>query len=220
MNRVMHHDAVLLALNELVRDSRLEGQCSTDGPCISAGGYWRDKTMNRPVKDLDIFIPHLEGGYKAVAAALSIYLESPVAPMNGSIQLAYSDVEVQAVFDTSVVDQSHRVPVQVIMLREGMNPLARVGSFDFGLCQLYSVGGDVLHTAAALHDEVNEQFTLVNCENQTEFNRSMRRFKRLTEEKYQGFPLRIPQEYHCFYAEWLATPNTFRSEINLDVRIS
>lgn len=209
------HNQILEDLNQMVHD--LEPFKITAEPkrvCVSAGGYWRDITMGRPVKDLDIFIPFIEGDVKSTAAAIGIYLGCSVKPMNGSIQISYSDVEVQAVFDTDLLEADYGVPVQVIMLRKNLAPVDRIGSFDFGLCQFANNGVVSITPYAATEDQVHKQFTLVNCENQQEFDRSMRRYHRLTSEKYQGFPLVIPEEFQDYYQAWLATSNTYTSGTN------
>lgn len=150
---------------------------------LLAGGFLRDVMLGRQPKDIDIFVPHSEnfswGSIEAV-------------PMLGAAEYM-EQCEVASIWDLP----GEELPVQVIMLRPGLDPVDRAKAHDFGICQVWH-DGCVQHMTRAFElDRLNETFTLVHCEDQKEFDRSMRRYERL-QEKFAGFPLVIPPQFEDF----------------------
>lgn len=151
---------------------------------ICAGGAVRDAINGKPVKDIDIFIAHVGEGLKVrLEAALHMefkYLCASYGTMG----------EVNTVWDAVGLE----VPVQVIELLPGYVPLDRVATMDFGICQCWNDGYNIDKTPAFSLDFMLDTFTLVQCENKREFERSMRRWKRLS-QKYPEFTLVVLDEF-------------------------
>lgn len=149
---------------------------------IMAGGYLRDKTFGKAPKDLDIFIPFMDEGEGMMELAHMGFREEPWS--------GYADLDEVCTVWSALFDG---FPVQVIELAPGMSPVERVKLHDFGLCQAWWDGASAWlgRTQAFGADMADRCFTLVHCESKHEWGRSMRRYKRLTEEKYKGWPLRL-----------------------------
>lgn len=150
---------------------------------LLAGGYLRDVLLGRMPKDIDIFVPHSESFSWGSIEAI---------PMLGAAEYM-EQCEVAHIWDLP----GEELPVQVIMLRPGLDPVDRARAHDFGICQVWHDGVTYGKTNEFVLDGVNRTFTLVHCEDQKEFDRSMRRYARL-QEKYAGFPLVIPPQFDDF----------------------
>ncbi|QSI31466.1 hypothetical protein GNX71_18530 [Variovorax sp. RKNM96] len=163
----------------------LAALCHIAPGSVLAGGYLRDRMNDKPVKDLDFFAP-----YGLTCEALRAAFPG-ACPETYAAFLAYSSSEVRDVFDIGMVD-GH--PAQVIVLEEGMDPLDRVSRMDFGFCQVATGVGVYLTTTAFEVDQLNQTATLVHCEDEREFTRSMKRWDRL-KLKYPERTLVIPAEF-------------------------
>lgn len=163
---------------------------------VVAGGYLRDLFFGKPVKDIDFFLPH-EG-----ATLENLRTVFPEAKLESySEWLAYRNEEVDAIYDLGLIDG---LPAQGIVLREGMDPWARTERFDFGFCQIRTFyDGFAQATDAFYKDAAASTATLVHCESQSEFDRSMKRWKRLS-KKYPELTLVIPEEFR----QWATTSLT------------
>ena len=155
---------------------------------LIAGGFLRDTATGRTPKDIDIFIPHQElpRGFP-LASELSV---------EGGAQYA-SGTEVECLWDLT----GYELPVQIIMLRPGMDPVERSQNHDFGICQIWWNGvGQAEYSEAFIHDIRHKTFTLTHCEDESEYKRSIRRWDRLS-QKYPEFSLVIPDKFQRFAAD-------------------
>ncbi|KQW02224.1 hypothetical protein [Rhizobacter sp. Root1221] len=150
---------------------------------ILAGGFLRDLLLDRTPKDIDIFVPHT-GCFQPGTLQL--------VPMMGAAEYM-EQTEVSYIWDVP----GFELPVQVIMLCPGLDPVDRAKAHDFGICQVWNDGAGLEWTPAFDKDWSNRTFTLDHCEDQKEFDRSMRRYERL-QEKFAGFPLVIPPQFESF----------------------
>lgn len=166
---------------------------------ILAGGYLRDAVMQGKPKDIDIFIPYTEES--VVESTVKVWRASELLGARYMPQQ-----EVSRVWDTSTYDVlqesskldyddliasiQSELQVQIIMLQKGMTVESRINGYDFGICQIFTKGEEVFCTQEFLDDVNNKTCTLLVCEDETQFKRSMRRFERF-KKKYFGLNLKI-----------------------------
>lgn len=147
---------------------------------ILAGGLLRDLYFGKEPKDADIFVPKLDPNNPAVQ-----YL-TPFC--DGVYMSAY---EVGMVWSTPWTILG--LPVQIIEMAEGLDPIDRVALHDFDFCQAWTEGF-AIHGVDKLHRvEETGIVTLVHCEDLQQYARSMRRWDRLS-ARYPELTLRIPDE--------------------------
>ena len=148
---------------------------------VIAGGCMRDWFIfrTRGIKDIDIFLP------MTTDKEITDYLNQ------GEIQIRsktknygnLSNDDINAVFSTSIkIDE---LPVEFIAVDVTLDRVLE--RFDFGICQIMYDGDKISYTEQFLEDINKCQFTLVRADNQDQFDRSKRRFTRLTENKYPGY---------------------------------
>ena len=155
-----------------------------------SGGYLRDIANGKPPKDIDVFCPLLT---ETKRTSLSkVFPGAKQEPY--SAWLDYATGEVEAVWDLGLVDG---LPFQLIELKVGLSPVERFKFNDFAICQLWHDGFSMQASKAALQDIAYNTFTLTQCENQKEFDRSMRRWERL-KAKYPDHSLVIPEEFRKY----------------------
>lgn len=147
---------------------------------ILAGGLLRDLYFGKEPKDADIFVPKLDPNNPAVQ-----YLTPFCA---GGYMSAY---EVGMVWSTPWTIQG--LPVQIIEMAEGLDPAARVALHDFDFCQAWTDGFSLNGINKLRQVEATGIVTLVHCEDLKQFDRSMRRWDRLS-ARYPELTLRIPDE--------------------------
>lgn len=166
-----------------------------------AGGCLRDLDNDRPVKDVDIFLPNLvppppppldPSDFFACLAtddfewlrwrvSASLPMDGQIVGVMGSYE-GWATEEVLGVFDIS----TPLLDYQLICLTTG--PETILPRMDFGICRI-SYDGDMVHRTNEYHaDKHNERFTLLRCGSHTELERSLARHKRLS-EKYVGWPI-------------------------------
>jgi hypothetical protein len=163
------------------------------GRTVLAGGYLRDLLLGRQPKDIDFFIQ----GRVDRAALHQAFPQFKPEPF--SEWLAYKGREVAGVYDLG--QQAGGLPMQLIELAEGYDPVERVTAHDFGICQIWTEDGVSIKTTPEFDlDAVNQTFTLTTCENPDEFDRSLKRYDRLR-QKYPEFNLVIPEKFH----QWIPT---------------
>jgi len=152
---------------------------------IVAGGFLRDRLMGVAPKDIDLFCRELTGEQQdAVARAFPGARVEPFSKF-----LSYQSPDVARVWD---LGEAGGYPLQLIEVRG--DPAVRAAHHDFGLCQVWHDGQELVCTDAFELDAQRRTFTLCHCESKREFDRSMKRFERLS-NKYLGFALVIPYEF-------------------------
>jgi hypothetical protein len=155
---------------------------------LIAGGACRDHILGKPVKDIDVFVPDQEGIELKLGAAFGHLHVNPII----AAEYAGAGGEVDHVYEISFGDDPfsesyfEHIPVQVIVLAEGLDPVERAQHHDFGICQVWYVGNGLFESTEAFHlDKSSSMFTLSHCENQQQFDRSIRRW---TSKFSQRFP--------------------------------
>lgn len=166
---------------------------------LIAGGAVRDHLLNRPVKDIDVFVPYSEDIEQKLQAAFGVLHVNPLI----SAEYAGAGGEVEHVYEVAISSDPFepdggRPPLQVIVLAPGLDPVDRARHHDFGICQCWYLGkGQFGETLAFTNDVMNQRFTLSHCEDQQQFDRSMRRWGRFR-ERFDGFYLYVPFEFMEF----------------------
>jgi hypothetical protein len=158
-----------------------------------AGGALRDIDNERPVKDLDVFAP-------CVASFDDLRLRVAGTPQLGlhkilRIMGSYDDWGTSEVVGVLDVDGPWG-PYQLIGLSTGPETILR--RLDFGICQIGHDGRRLVRTEAYFRDKADQTFTMVRCDDRNQLDRSLRRFKRLTAEKYRGWKFVDPQAFRRF----------------------
>jgi hypothetical protein len=168
---------------------------------LIAGGAVRDHLLNRPVKDIDVFVPYSEDIEQKLQAAFGVLHVNPLI----SAEYAGAGGEVEHVYEVAIssdpfgsLEEITRPPLQIIVLAPGLDPVDRARHHDFGICQAWYLGnGQFGETLAFTNDVMHQRFTLSHCEDQQQFDRSMRRWERFR-ERFDGFYLYVPFEFMEF----------------------
>lgn len=166
---------------------------------LIAGGACRDHLLGRPVKDIDVFVPYSEDIESKLQAAFGVLHVNPLI----SAEYAGAGGEVEHVYEVAISSDpfepdAGRPPLQVIVLAPGLDPVDRARHHDFGICQCWYLGnGQFQETLAFTNDVMHQRFTLSHCEDQQQFDRSMRRWERFS-ERFEGFYLYVPFEFMEF----------------------
>jgi hypothetical protein len=169
---------------------------------LIAGGACRDHILGRPVKDVDVFVPSQPNIDVKLAQAFGAFNVSPIiaaeyAGAGGEVEHVYEIQEEDA--DPFAPHPLEHVPVQVIVLAPGLNPVERAAHHDFGICQAWYIGGRVFSWTEAFHLDMQfRTFTLSQCEDQQQFDRSMRRWTGKFAKRFPEFSLHIPVGFHHF----------------------
>ncbi|MBY4725715.1 MULTISPECIES: hypothetical protein [Burkholderia] len=184
MNLIEQFDSILAQLQEV----GVKG--------LIAGGAVRDHILGKQVKDIDVFVAHDPDVVSKLQAAFGVLHVNPSLAAEYIGEVGQSEVShvygVTSSSDPFDTANTHRVPVQVIVLAPGMDPLDRVKHHDFGICQCWYEGaGKNGFTGAFFDDAASKQFTLSHCEDQHQFDRSMRRWERF-KERFPEFSLYVP----------------------------
>lgn len=161
---------------------------------LIAGGACRDHILGKPVKDIDVFVPDQENIEMKLGAAFGHLHVNPII----AAEYAGAGGEVDHVYEVSFGDDpfgdSH-IPVQVIVLAQGLDPIERAKHHDFGICQCWYVGNGLIESTHAFHlDKSSSTFTLDYCENAQQFGRSLRRWDRFA-KRFPEFSLVVPRGY-------------------------
>lgn len=160
---------------------------------ILAGGYLRDCLLGREPKDIDIFVPHEpgveDGRFECIRADGTGFVATP---MMGAAEYM-ERTEVSGIWDVRGFD----LPVQIVMLEPGLDPVERAELHDFGICQVWHDGAELHTTDSFEMDKAMQTFTLCHCEDEREYKRSMRRWERLR-VKYPSFTLVVPERFREF----------------------
>jgi hypothetical protein len=191
IRQVQHYGDILGAL-----------QRATHGPVHIAGGAVRDTILERPIRDIDIFLHHTAG---ETAAAL-LRTEFGYVKVGEWVQYEhFSDPMLVRVAKFEKADET--IPICLIGLAENLSPDDNIARFDFGVCMAAWDGcvGPMITDDDFKRDIESKTFTLYRADNLAQFSYSMVRFKKLTADRYKDWELSVPSQF-----EELAKEYTFR----------
>jgi hypothetical protein len=188
-----HYNPILTAIRAL------------DPTAHIAGGAVRDTLLERPIKDVDLF---LNGGpFQSTLQDAAKLLRSDFGFVKVGEWVQYegfSDPAVVAVAKFEKADET--IPVCLI----GLNPLYdfrprgmldNLSRFDFGIC-MAAWDGDEVYTAPEYKTDIERKtFTLCRADNQAQFNYSMSRFDKMTADRYAGWKLVVPGQFEAMAKE-------------------
>jgi Poly A polymerase head domain len=200
IRKVQYYDNILEALQRAI-----------PGSVHIAGGAVRDTILERPIRDIDIFLPHTASDQ---AAALLRTKFAYVKVGEWKQYLQFSDPMVVRVAKFEKADEI--IPICLIGLSEDLTPHDNIARFDFGVCMAAWQGGDtpLFSSNCFKRDIESKTFTLCRADNAAQFAYSMVRFEKLTANRYAGWKLAIPDQFkelvkeHTFRKHWYAEGNS------------
>jgi hypothetical protein len=173
------------------------------------GGAVRDTLLERPIRDVDLFLDVLCTDEAAAA------LRSQFGFVKVGEWESYEMFSDPAVIRVAKFEKANEtIPVCLIGLRhpyDSYEPIPPLGMrenlarFDFGIC-MAGWDGEVVYTAPEFKTDIERKtFTLCRADNQAQFDYSRSRFDKLTSDRYAGWQLIVPAEFKA-----LASENAFR----------
>jgi hypothetical protein len=169
-----------------------------------AGGAIRDTLLERPIKDIDLFL----GDYGIDKAAALLRSEFGFVKVGEWKQyLAFSDPRISRLAKFEKADEE--TPIALIGLTEWNEGYGRsvssiednLGRFDFGICMAAWNGSDVITMPEYRRDLEAKTFTLCRADNEAQFNYSMKRFEKITADRYAGWRLVVPKAFEDYAKE-------------------
>jgi hypothetical protein len=186
---VQHYAAVLTALRRAL-----------SGNVHIAGGAVRDTLLERPIRDVDIFL-HDD---VSDAAADLLRVDFGYVKVGQWVQYEhFSDPMVARVAKFEKADET--IPICLIGLAEDLDVQSNVARFDFGVCMAAWDGNNIFSDERFKRDVETKTFTLCRADNLAQFSYSMVRFQKLTADRYAGWSLTVANEF-----KELAREHTFR----------
>lgn len=149
---------------------------------VIGGGCLRDVYFGVEPKDIDIFIPMTTqkevSDFLVESNEITVHRDMP--SYNG-----FSNSDVTRVVTVTWKNlKADDLPVELIAVEVTKDAI--LNRFDFGICQLTYDGVEVKYTSRFIIDARTKCFSLVRCDNQDQFNRSLKRWERL-HERYPDF---------------------------------
>jgi hypothetical protein len=176
-------------------------QQDVSGSVHIAGGAVRDTILERPIRDIDIFLPHTTGD-QAVALLRTEFGYVKVGEWKQYEH--FSDPAVVRVAKLEKADET--IPICLIGLTKDLAPDDNIARFDFGVCMAAWDGtGAMITNDDFKRDIESKTFTLCRADNLAQYSYSMIRFKKLTADRYKDWGLSVPSQF-----EELAKEHTFR----------
>lgn len=169
-----------------------------EAKAVISGGFLRDAVLGRVPKDCDVFIaaPEFpdEDFWPAVNKSFGPIRWACIIPedYDDAVPGIFWIGEGAAIGNTGVC-------FNVVLIHAGVSPVEDAKAHDFGICQIWHDGTGLNYTDAFAEDVQHATFTLSVCEDYKQFERSMRRWKRLR-PRYPACRLVVPDQY----AHWLA----------------
>jgi hypothetical protein len=192
MRKIQHHYNILEALQRTL-------------PCKPhiAGGAVRDTILERPIRDIDIFI-HEASGDTAAALLRSDFGYVKVGEWKQ--YAGFADPIVVRVAKLEKADET--IPICLIGLEQDLTPVRNIERFDFGVCMATWDGGEFVPAYPFKKDTEGQTFTLCRADNDAQFAYSMIRYSKLTADRYKGWGLQVPGKFenlakeHAFRKHW------------------
>lgn len=194
---VSDYAAVLATLQQIAPEAHI------------AGGAVRDTILQKQIADIDVF---MDDAHAEEAAALLRSSCGYVRVGEWRQYLGFSDPAMTCVarFETALAT----IPICVIgLVPDCATPQANVDRFDFGLCMCWFDGKQIKRTSEFDRDMEGQTFTLLRADNLSQFAYSMKRYEKITRDRYQGWELKVPEEFkdlareHTFRKHWYAGEN-------------
>jgi Poly A polymerase head domain len=204
IRRVQYYDGILEALQRAI-----------PGSVHIAGGAVRDTILERPIKDIDIFLADAGGD---AAAALLRSKFGYVKVGEWKQYLDFSDPMVTRVAKFEKADET--IPICLIGLKEDLTPADNIVRFDFGVCMAAWAGGDgPMFTADDFErDSESKTFTLCRADNYAQFAYSMVRYEKLTADRYSGWELSVPRQFEELTKEHALRKHWYRDGDHFGLR--
>jgi hypothetical protein len=165
-----------------------------------AGGAVRDTLLERPIKDIDLFLGEF---FTNEAAALLRSQFGYVKVGEWKSYEMFSDPAVVRVAKFEKADET--IPLCLIglhhELREGRTMQENLDRFDFGICMAGWDGTEVYTAPEYKADIERKTFTLCRADNQSQFNYSMSRFDKMTADRFAGWKLVVPAKFEAMAKE-------------------
>lgn len=163
-----------------------------------AGGAVRDTILEKPLRDVDIFMDdeHVEEAAKFLRSRLGF-----VKVGEWRQYLGFSDPAMTRVAKFEKAEET--IPLCIIGLKSRYaTPEANVARFDFGICMCAFDGENILQADEFYVDRDNKTFTLCRADNEYQFAYSMSRYEKITAGRYAGWDITIPREFWDFVKEY------------------
>jgi hypothetical protein len=173
-----------------------------------AGGAVRDTILEKPIKDIDLFLSESA----ADEAAQALRAEHGYVKVGEWKQyLGFSDPAIVRLAKFERADAT--IPVCLIGLSTNIHTIRdNIRRFDFGLCMVAWSGQDIVYSPQFHHDAEHRTFTLHRADNKEQYAYSMSRFKKITQDRYAGYGLSVPLVFRGFAAEKTFQDNWYVDE--------
>src|SRR5262249_9459251 len=157
-----------------------------------AGGAVRDTILDRPIRDIDIFLHHTAGD----PAAALLRTKFGYVKVGEWVQYAHFSDMVVRVAKFEKADET--IPICLIGLAEALSPHDNIARFDFGICMAAWASGDSMITSNDFKRDIESKtITLCRADDLAQFNYSMVRFKKLTADRYKDWKLSVPSQFEA-----------------------
>jgi hypothetical protein len=180
------------------------------GLCPTAhigGGAVRDSLLNRPIKDIDLF---LDDAFTDSAAKV---LRSEFGFVKVGEWTSYENFSDPAVARLAKFEKADEaIPVCLVGLKRARGMQDNLRRFDFGTCMAAWDSDEVYTAPEYTIDTTEKTFTLCRADDLPQFTYSMSRFHKLTADRYAGWKLVVPTKFEEFARE-----HTFRKVWYRDV---
>jgi Poly A polymerase head domain len=167
-----------------------------DSTAHIGGGAVRDTLLERPIKDIDLF---LEADCTDDAAKVMRSRFGYVKVGEWKSYEMFSDPAVARVAKFEKADET--IPVCLIGLKKARGMQANLRRFDFGTCMAAWDGDEVYVAPEYKRDVERKTFTLCRADNWPQFNYSMCRFDKMTADRYAGWTLVVPAQFEAMAKE-------------------
>lgn len=162
------------------------------GCVVLGGGALRDLDNDRPVKDLDFFVPaQTQGELESLLFALELEHDVLFKPaFTSRIAPRAATAETLAAYTAQWPVEGGFYEVQIIGLKFPAGDMFLgdvLTRMDIGLCQIAWDGKRVSFTSRYMADKGGKVLTTVYAPTEIALRRSKKRAARLLEEKYQGW---------------------------------
>ena len=161
------------------------------GECIRDGANKILPAYIEILVDFDEWNKNIDGGIQAC-------LFREVQPDLKSHHLEFPDVDRVFTMQT----KHDEMPVDFVVLKQGLNPKERIEYREFGFNQIGYDGKNIILTPNYIADVKNKTITLCVCESKSALLRAMNRYAEMI-RKYPDYELIIPDTYLPYVSEAL-----------------